>query len=67
MLQPHAATPCCNPMRSPAQANFEAAMRGIPDGSPVVFAFGEIDCREGLLVAIERARYKTLEEARLGL
>ena len=45
------------------KANFDAAMRAIPDGAPVVFAFGEIDCREGLLIAVERARYKDLEEA----
>ena len=24
-------------------------MKAIPNGSPVVFIFGEIDCREGLL------------------
>ena len=45
------------------KANFDAAMRAIPDGAPVVFAFGEIDCREGLLIAVERARYKDLDEA----
>ena len=39
-------------------------MRTIPDGSRVVFAFGEIDCREGLLIALERARYDSLEQAR---
>jgi len=44
------------------KANFEAAMATIPDGSPVVFMFGEIDCREGLLVAVERMRYASLEE-----
>ena len=43
------------------KANFEAAMKTIPDGAPVIFAFGEIDCREGLLLAVERARYPDLE------
>jgi hypothetical protein len=38
-----------------------AAVRAIPDGAPVVFIFGEIDCREGLLVAVERTRYESLD------
>ena len=41
--------------------NFEHAVKAIPDGSPVVTIFGEIDCREGLLLAIERMRYPDLE------
>ena len=41
--------------------NFDAAVKSIPDGAPVVFIFGEIDCREGLLVAVERMRYPDLE------
>ena len=41
--------------------NFEHALKTIPDGAPVVFIFGEIDCREGLLVAVERMRYPDLE------
>jgi hypothetical protein len=28
----------------------------------VIFNVGEIDCREGLLVALERDKYKSLEE-----
>mmetsp|Transcript_11549 Transcript_11549/g.24756 ORF Transcript_11549/g.24756 Transcript_11549/m.24756 type:complete len:749 (-) Transcript_11549:834-3080(-) len=44
------------------KANFKYAMGTIPDGARVVFAFGEIDCRERLLVAVERARYKDLQE-----
>ena len=43
------------------RANFDAAMAAIPDGSPVVCIFGEIDCREGLLVAVDRMRYPDLE------
>ncbi len=34
----------------------------IPRGADVVFVFGEIDCREGLLVAVERARHETVDE-----
>jgi hypothetical protein len=29
----------------------------------VVMAFGEIDCREGMLVSVNRDRYKDLAEA----
>jgi hypothetical protein len=43
------------------KANFTAVTEGLPEGATVVFIFGEIDCREGLLVAVERARYETLE------
>ena len=35
-------------------------VKKIPDGSAVVFMFGEIDCREGLLVAVEKLRYDTI-------
>jgi tetratricopeptide (TPR) repeat protein len=42
--------------------NFEAALSAVPDGAAVIFAFGEIDCREGLLVAVERAKYADLAE-----
>ncbi|EOD38565.1 hypothetical protein EMIHUDRAFT_224320 [Emiliania huxleyi CCMP1516] len=45
------------------KANFEAAAASLPDGADVVFAFGEIDCREGLLLAVERARYRDLAQA----
>lgn len=34
----------------------------IPDGSAVVFVFGEIDCREGILVAVEKMRYDNIEQ-----
>ena len=29
----------------------------------LVFMFGEIDCREGLLLAVEKLKYDSLEEA----
>ena len=35
---------------------------GIPSGSDVIFIFGEIDCREGLVLAVEKDRYQDLEE-----
>jgi len=42
--------------------NFEAAMRHIPSRANVIFNFGEIDCREGILRAVEKGKYETLED-----
>jgi tetratricopeptide (TPR) repeat protein len=41
--------------------NFESALRSVPDRARVVFVFGEIDCREGLLVAVEKGKYPSIE------
>lgn len=35
----------------------------VPPHSDVLLLFGEIDCREGLVVSVEKCRYKDLEEA----
>ena len=43
------------------KANFEAVVSKIPIGSEVIFLFGEIDCREGILLAVEKLRYRDLE------
>eukprot|EP01114_Cavostelium_apophysatum_P020245 TRINITY_DN673_c0_g1_i1.p1 TRINITY_DN673_c0_g1~~TRINITY_DN673_c0_g1_i1.p1 ORF type:complete len:210 (+),score=50.56 TRINITY_DN673_c0_g1_i1:48-677(+) len=42
--------------------NFWNVIKTIPDGSDVIFMFGEIDCREGLLISVEKCRYKDLDE-----
>ena len=42
--------------------NFEFALKNVPDGSDVIFIIGEIDCREGLLLATERDKYKNIGE-----
>eukprot|EP01062_Namystynia_karyoxenos_P023362 TRINITY_DN1901_c1_g1_i1.p1 TRINITY_DN1901_c1_g1~~TRINITY_DN1901_c1_g1_i1.p1 ORF type:complete len:893 (+),score=272.65 TRINITY_DN1901_c1_g1_i1:75-2681(+) len=42
--------------------NFLAAVDGIPHGAAVLLIFGEIDCREGILFAVERAKYSTVDE-----
>jgi len=47
------------------KANFYNAISTIPKGAEVIFLFGEIDCREGLLKAVEKCKYKDLEEAML--
>eukprot|EP01064_Diplonema_japonicum_P014133 TRINITY_DN2166_c0_g1_i1.p1 TRINITY_DN2166_c0_g1~~TRINITY_DN2166_c0_g1_i1.p1 ORF type:complete len:848 (+),score=191.20 TRINITY_DN2166_c0_g1_i1:2332-4875(+) len=42
--------------------NFEAMTNQIPKGSTVMMIFGEIDCREGILFAVEKGRYSSVEE-----
>jgi tetratricopeptide (TPR) repeat protein len=42
--------------------HFERVVKSIPDGAKVVFIFGEIDCREGILFAVQKDRYETVEE-----
>jgi len=44
------------------KANFEAAIANVPDGSDALFVFGEIDCREGLVVCVDKCRYDDIEE-----
>ena len=34
----------------------------IPGASDVIFVFCEIDCREGILLAVEKDRYETVED-----
>mmetsp|Transcript_187 Transcript_187/g.368 ORF Transcript_187/g.368 Transcript_187/m.368 type:complete len:770 (+) Transcript_187:70-2379(+) len=34
----------------------------VPKGSDTIFMFGEIDCREGLLLCVDKCKYKDLEE-----
>lgn len=42
--------------------NFNSAISKIPDGATTIFCFGEIDCREALLLCVEKAKYDSLEE-----
>lgn len=42
--------------------NFQHALYAIPESSTVIVGFGEIDCREGLLLAVERDRYASAAE-----
>lgn len=44
------------------KANLHNVLSRIPHGADVLFIFGEIDCREGLLVSVERCRYKDVDE-----
>lgn len=37
-------------------------MKNIPVGSDVIFIIGEIDCREGILLATERDMYTSIQE-----
>jgi tetratricopeptide (TPR) repeat protein len=44
------------------KANFYNALKTIPDNAKVIFVFGEIDCRDGILRAIEKDRYTDLDD-----
>ena len=37
-------------------------LKRVPDGSDIMFVCGEIDCREGLLVAVEKGAYSNITE-----
>jgi hypothetical protein len=41
--------------------NFQNAIQQIPYHADVIFCFCEIDCREGILMAVEKDRYETIE------
>eukprot|EP01091_Cochliopodium_minus_P012517 TRINITY_DN3808_c0_g1_i2.p1 TRINITY_DN3808_c0_g1~~TRINITY_DN3808_c0_g1_i2.p1 ORF type:complete len:799 (+),score=256.44 TRINITY_DN3808_c0_g1_i2:103-2499(+) len=43
--------------------NFWNVINTIPKNSDVILLFGEIDCREGILSSLQKARYDTLDEA----
>lgn len=43
--------------------NFEQAISRVPSGSRVMFVFGEIDCREGMLLAVDRGYHENMREA----
>jgi tetratricopeptide (TPR) repeat protein len=42
--------------------NWLRATEAVPEGGTALLVLGEIDCREGLLVCIEKGRYASLEE-----
>ncbi|KAE9353071.1 hypothetical protein PF008_g5162 [Phytophthora fragariae] len=42
--------------------NFWRAIANIPIRSRVIFLFGEIDCREGILYAVEKCKYESIKE-----
>lgn len=44
------------------KAQFANNLKRVPDGSDIMFVCGEIDCREGLLVAVEKDVYRTITE-----
>lgn len=44
------------------KSNFFAAVGRVPKGAKVVVLFGEIDCREGLLISVQKGRYRDLQE-----
>ena len=42
--------------------NFRYAIATVPDQADVIVIIGEIDCREGILMAVERDMYASVEE-----
>lgn len=44
------------------KANFWNIVKSIPKGSTVLLIIGEIDCREGIIDAVQKCRYESLEE-----
>ena len=38
--------------------NYTHVVKRIPDGAEVLMLFCEIDCREGILLAVAKGRYK---------
>jgi hypothetical protein len=44
------------------QIQFDHVAASIPDNAQVIMMFGEIDCREGIVVSVDKGRYKDLEE-----
>jgi len=45
------------------KANFYNIIGKIPKGATIIICFGEIDCREGLLVSVEKCKYKDMQDA----
>ncbi|DBA71347.1 TPA: hypothetical protein ACH3X2_011156 [Trebouxia sp. C0005] len=43
--------------------SFLTTMANLPDGAQVIFMFGEIDCREGLTMAVDKLKYETVDDA----
>ncbi|KAG7394151.1 hypothetical protein PHYBOEH_005584 [Phytophthora boehmeriae] len=44
------------------KVNFWRVISSIPMKARVIFLFGEIDCREGILEAVEKCKYESIEE-----
>nr|XP_006817955.1 PREDICTED: uncharacterized protein LOC102802627 [Saccoglossus kowalevskii] len=42
--------------------NFFTIMKRVPKKSTVIFNLGEIDCREGIIYAVDKCKYDSLEE-----
>lgn len=42
------------------KVNFYCAIDTIPKKEEVLFMFGEIDCREGILLAVQKCKYEVI-------
>jgi tetratricopeptide (TPR) repeat protein len=45
------------------KVNFYNVMKKVPPGSNIMFMFGEIDCREGFMKAVQKCKYPDLDTA----
>ncbi len=44
------------------KAQYAALLRSVPDGADVIFVIGEIDCREGILVGVQKDSYESVRQ-----
>ena len=44
------------------KVSFQHSLKMIPQGAVCVFAFGEIDCREGVVSAVQKCAYDTIDD-----
>jgi len=44
------------------KTNFDNVINTIPQSATVIFIFGEIDCREGIIGAVEKCKYDSIEQ-----
>ncbi|GBG25852.1 Hypothetical Protein FCC1311_020712 [Hondaea fermentalgiana] len=52
-----------NGSKHPSRAQFEELIKLIPDGSVVIFCFGDMDCREGLLNSVRKDEHESVLDA----
>lgn len=44
------------------KSSFHHSLKAIPQGAVCVFAFGEIDCREGITSAVQKCKYDSIDD-----
>ena len=49
-----------NVMSLSMYTSYILVMYAVPEGSDIIFLLGEIDCREGFLVSVEKCKYEVI-------